>query len=142
MSEAHVLVSLAGSVESGMYQSGDLWGAALRLLVAMAIVVPLAYFAARLFSRRAAGAGGRVLKVLEAVPLGPNRGIYLVEAGDRILVLGMTPEQVNLLTEWSDPDCVERIKREAIGGKDPAFSHALGDAIARFRKAKREDDSE
>ncbi len=119
----------------------DVWSTLLRLGVALVVVLPLAYVAARLYSKQTIGRVGRALHVLDVRALGPNRGIYLVEVGDRILVLGVTAHHVNVLAELTDPDVIERVKEDAKGGDGAPFSHLLGDAISQLRKGRREDHS-
>lgn len=129
---------LASSVGQGAYQPIDGWGAIFRLIVALAIVLPLAYLAARLYSKQAGGGKSRALNVLDARVLGPNRGIYLVEAGERLLLLGVTSHQITLLAEFTDPDQIERLKESANGGNAAPFSEFLGNAIKKSRRGETE----
>jgi len=139
MSEAKLALALAAPLESGVYEPLGLGGTLLRLALALAVVLPLAYAAARFYGKRAAG--GRALKLIDGVALGPNRGIYLVEVGDQILVVGVTPHQVNLLSRLSDPEAVRKLKEEARAKREPAFPQKLEDALARLRGPKGEGDA-
>ena len=76
------------------------------LLVCVAVIVVLAY----LFTRYAAGRGGGFLgagggneqfKVLARLPLGREQSAALIRAGERYLLLGVTPSGVTLLAELS-----------------------------------------
>ena len=53
------------------------------------------------------------LKVLETVGLGANRLVYLLEAGDRVLVVGATPNHIALLAELDDPEVVSSLRTDA-----------------------------
>lgn len=80
------------------------WTAALvDLAWKLAIVVVLAYVVLALLRRYSlAGLPGQrrgALQVQEAITLAPNRALYLVRAGDRRLLLGVTANQITLLTE-------------------------------------------
>ena len=46
------------------------------------------------------GAVGSTIRVVERSFLSPKKAIYLVEIGDRTLALGVTEENIALLTEW------------------------------------------
>jgi flagellar protein FliO/FliZ len=76
---------------------------AVEMGVKLAIVLALAYGVLALLRRYTLGPQqGRVgqLQVLEQSTLAPNRAIYLVRAGDRQLLLGVTPTQITTLTTW------------------------------------------
>lgn len=108
-----------------MNAGGELWPAALKTLAALAIVagalgVALALF--RQWARRAAAPGGApLLRVLASHPLGVKRSVLLLEVPGGVLVLGVTPERIQLLDRIRDPQLLERIGR---GGREPAASFA------------------
>jgi flagellar protein FliO/FliZ len=70
-------------------------------LLAFFAVILLAWLAARWLLRRmyGPGSGGRV-RVLERVPLEPRRSLYLVEAGEKLLLVGATEHDIRLLGEF------------------------------------------
>jgi len=93
-------VGTAAAAEGG---GGGLsgWDAALRVVGVLALLLFLA-----VWLRRWSGYGsGRLpgeepaLRVVAAIPLGPQRGVYVVLVGERGLVLGVTPHSIRLLTE-------------------------------------------
>lgn len=43
--------------------------------------------------------GGRLLKTLERLPLGPHHALHLVRVGDRVLVVGCAPGGCTLLAD-------------------------------------------
>jgi len=74
----------------------------LMLLVVLA-AIPLALWAVkRLQTLQPAGRGPRPLSVAAQLPLGARERVVLVRVQDRLLVLGVTPQQITLLTE-ADP---------------------------------------
>lgn len=83
------------------------------LLAVFAFVVVMAYFASRFlsgrFQARAASNGGRIL---EHLPLGPNKSVCVVEIGGKVVLLGVTEHQVNLLGEIDDADEIDRLRRQ------------------------------
>lgn len=77
------------------------WDAALRVIAVLALL-----FLAAVWLRRWGGYGSPrlsgdhpPLRVVAAIPLGPQRGVYVVLIGERGLVLGVTPHSIRLLTE-------------------------------------------
>jgi flagellar biosynthetic protein FliO len=97
----------AGSSITGEAQRPDLWdgpGVAVDVLLKLLFVLGLAYALLALLRRFGPGAVWRdrqgQLRVLESANLAPNRTIYLVRAGDRQLLLGVTPTQITPLSEW------------------------------------------
>lgn len=91
--------------------SSELWETALKLIGALIIILPLAYLATRLYALRLAGSRRqRALRVVDAITLGPQRSIYLVEVGDRILVIAATQRHMTLLSEIQDEQFLKKFK--------------------------------
>ncbi|MFA6849739.1 MAG: flagellar biosynthetic protein FliO [Selenomonadaceae bacterium] len=100
------------------------------LLLVFAFVLVLAYFASRFLSGRFAAitpqSEGRIL---EHLPLGPNRSVCVVELASRIFVLGVTEQSITLLKEIVDVNEIERLHskpmEKASLGTDHLFSQQL-----------------
>jgi flagellar biosynthetic protein FliO len=73
-------------------------------LLAFLAVILAAWLAARWLMRRmygpGAASGGRI-RVVERVPLEPRRTLYLVEAGEKLLLLGSTDHGIQVLAEFT-----------------------------------------
>lgn len=52
---------------------------------------------------------GRI-DVLEATHLAPNRSLYLVEVGGKVVLVGSTPNQFTSITEITDPAVVDQLR--------------------------------
>jgi flagellar protein FliO/FliZ len=81
------------------------------LLVTFVVVIALAYFTSRFLGQRMSrfsGAGDN--RVLASLPLGQNRGVFVVEVAGKFLVLGVTDHSVNFLQEITDPAVIERLR--------------------------------
>lgn len=81
-------------------------GAALDLMLKLGAVLALAYVSLAALRRYTAGTAsqrGSLLEVLDSTTLGPNRAVYVVRAGDKRLVLGVTQQQITALGELA-PD--------------------------------------
>jgi flagellar protein FliO/FliZ len=75
-------------------------GGALDLFLKLGAVLALAYVSLAALRRYTGGASsqrGTLLEVLDSTSLGPNRAVYVVRAGGRRLVLGVTQQQITAL---------------------------------------------
>ena len=95
------------------------WWSTLAYLVSLvavfAFVVVMAYFASKFlsgrFQNRTTSTGGRLL---EHLALGPNKSVCVVEIADKLLLLGVTEQQITLLGEIEDPEEIDRLRRQAV----------------------------
>lgn len=82
----------------------------LSLVAVFAVVIVMAYFTAKFiggrFNARMATGGGRIL---ENLPLAPNRSVCIVEIAGRVFLLGVG-ENVSLLAEITDDSTVENLR--------------------------------
>jgi len=111
--------------------TGVSWWSTLAYLVSLfavfAVVLVMAYFAARFIggrfnAARMAASGGRIL---ENLPLGPNRSVCTVEMAGRVFLLGVTDHNINLLGEITDKDLIEHLHAQSIAQGD-MFSQEFG----------------
>jgi len=75
----------------------------IRLVVSLAVVVGLMLALAKLSMRRFQGRGDALVRVVHRQHLSRSSSIAVVTIGSRVLVLGTTEQQVQLLTEL-DPE--------------------------------------
>jgi flagellar protein FliO/FliZ len=78
----------------------------IRLLLSLAFVGGVLWFAARLAQKRGLGQSGGMVDVVARQRLGRTSTVNVVRIADRVLVVGATEEQVTLLAEL-DGDAVE-----------------------------------
>lgn len=71
------------------------WGL-IRVVIALVIIIPAAIYATRWYGKKQIG-DGRELKVKEALSLGTNRALYIVEWKEKYLLLGVTNQNITLL---------------------------------------------
>ena len=99
----------------------------LSLLAVFAIVFFMAYIAAKFlggrFNARISGHGGRVL---ENLPLGPNRSVCIVDMADRVFLLGVTDQSITLLSEIVDPEQVQKLRNSSKDFGSDMFSDEFG----------------
>lgn len=87
----------AAEAAPGLGEMSQVVGA---LVVVLALIVALAYGAQRLKLGRVAG--GRHLKLVETLPLGPRERLLLVEMGGERLLLGLSPGRIERLHVQAD----------------------------------------
>lgn len=67
------------------------------LLITFIVVIGLAYFTSRFVGQKMGKtAASSDNKVILTLPLGANRGVYVVEVAGKFLVLGVTDHNINL----------------------------------------------
>lgn len=79
----------------------EVLGMGFSLVMIIGAVVLVGWLYAR--SQGVRGAGGDVISILAAQPLGPKERIVLVEVGGKQIVLGMTSAQVQTLHVFDEP---------------------------------------
>lgn len=80
---------------------------AVRMVVSLAVVVGLLLLIARFSQKRFKGRSGSPLQVLHRQSLSRSSGVALVSVGGRMLLLGTTDQQVQMLTEIDPVDVDE-----------------------------------
>jgi flagellar protein FliO/FliZ len=104
----------------------------IRLILSLAFVGGVLWFAARLAQKRGLGQGNGVIEIVARHRLGRAGTLNVVRIADVVLVVGATEEHVTLLTEM-DPEAVDA----ALAERRPAGQHAApagddaGDAAPR-----------
>jgi flagellar protein FliO/FliZ len=74
-----------------------------RLVFSLAVVVGMLLLLAKFSAKRFRGGSGSLVQVVQRQPLSRTSSVAVVTVGSRVLVLGTTEQQVQLLTEL-DPD--------------------------------------
>ncbi|MDI9571131.1 MAG: flagellar biosynthetic protein FliO [Pseudomonadota bacterium] len=122
-----------------------------KMLFALAIVLGImlgaVYVLKRIMRHTAPGGGAEgPIAVLATRYLGPKSSIMMLEVTGRILIVGVTANGINLLTEIDDQSAVERIRAErmsqnrlgaaalAVPGQYRAAMESVMAAIGKRRK--------
>lgn len=99
------------------------------LLIVFAFVVVMAYFASKFLSGRfSVGRTPSGSRILEHLPLGPNRSVCVVCLADKVLMLGVSEGGISLLGEVTDPEEIDKLRREA--KSNPVDGSAVGQQIS------------
>ena len=91
----------------------------IRLILSLAFIGAVLFFAARLAKKRGLGQGNGLIEVVARQRMGRASTINVVRIADVVLVVGATEENVTVLTEM-DPQAVDA----ALAERRPARLHA------------------
>ncbi len=95
-----------------------------RLVLSLAFVAAVLWFAARLARKRGLGSSGGLVEVVAHQRMGRASTVNVLRIGDRVLVVGATEQQVTLLAEL-DGETVEATLAERAAGGAPRPPTAL-----------------
>ena len=79
----------------------------IRLVFSLAVIIGMLLLLARFSAKRFRGGSDALVRVVHRQPLSRTSAVAVVTVGSRVLVLGTTEQQVQLLTEL-DPDDVDQ----------------------------------
>ncbi|MGY1778993.1 FliO/MopB family protein [Geodermatophilus sp. SYSU D01036] len=96
----------------------------IRLVLSLAFVGGVLWFAARLAKKRGLGSGGGLVEVVARQRMGRASTVNVLRIADRVLVVGATEEQVTLLAEL-DGDAVEATLAERAAAAPAAGGPAV-----------------
>jgi flagellar protein FliO/FliZ len=130
----------------------SLAAAVFKALGALVLILGLMLLMARLFRRIGGGLGpmsqGAMINVLETRMLGPRKQLTVVEVGGEVLVLGVSEQQINLVSRLDDPGRLLRPvappARTAANGRirrDSGFAALLDKALRPTPKKNKEEES-
>lgn len=100
-------------------------GNVLIALLAFVLIIYLAYFATKKMGKRLSikGVGTKNIKVIESVSIGQNKAIVIVEVGGKTLLLGVTQNEITLISELDNNKIEKSNEEKNAGGME--FSKAL-----------------
>ena len=120
-----------------MSYSPDLTMATLKMVLSLALVLALVWGLSRLAKKKLpmANGGGKagLVQVLETQCLGIKKSITLVKVPGSVLVLGVCPDRVSLLSKIEDPGMLSGVDAE-IKARQTGLS--FRDQLRRFTGAK------
>ena len=100
----------------------------IRLLLSLAFVAGVLWFAVRLARKRGLVSSGGLVEVVAHQRMGRASTVNVLRIGDRVLVVGATEQQVTLLAEL-DGEALGATPAERADGEDrPALTAAPGSA--------------
>ena len=108
-----------------------------RLVFSLAVIVGMLLLLAKFSAKRFRGGSGSLVQVVQRQPLSRTSSVAVVTVGSRVLVLGTTEQQVQLLTEL-DPDeldvpVLEAPEPDASSDRGSALAHSQSDGAPAVR---------
>lgn len=114
----------------------------IKTLIILGIMIGGFYYFFRFVSRKTGMqfSGSELVQVLSLIPLGQNKYLQIVDLAGRVLVLGVTENNINLIMEIKDKDEIDRIRlsRPKPMMKGPeGFQQFLTGQIVKFLNRKK-----
>jgi flagellar biosynthetic protein FliO len=87
----------------------------LRTLAVLAVLVIIVYLVFRVFlrNRHKIVTSTDVIKVLATYPLAGSKSIQIVQIAEKVLILGITDSNINLIATLEDKEAIDKIKLES-----------------------------
>lgn len=93
----------------------DIIPTAIKMLTALGVVLGgmllVYYFAKRILKRQVGNSKGKMIRVLESSFIGVKKNISLVEIPGAILVLGITNDNISLLSKIENQEIIDGYKK-------------------------------
>jgi len=119
-----------------MNTSPDVFSSALQMLMALGLVLGgllgVFYLLKRYLKRDVGGSGGKLIRVIASQYVGIKKNIALVEVPGSVLVVGITNDNISLLTKIEDKEVLSGMHQQACAVA-PSFSDHLQRFSSRFR---------
>lgn len=132
---------------------GNIWNLTIQLIEIIflfGLVLVLAYLSTRFLGRRLTNFGSsRQMRLLDQLPLGSNRSVFLLEVKGRVFLVGSAEGGISLLSIFDDPETARAIIEsteaqnsglKSFGGLslfDPgAFKNKLEEFLSRNESAR------
>lgn len=117
-------------------------GTLVDLLIKVGIVGALlagSLWALKRFTGGSSRGAGRAdaIHVLDTVPLAQNRALYVIDVGDRAVVVGATPQQFSFLADVTDAATIERLRQHESAPVASGIATGIGALLGRTQSAKR-----
>ncbi|NMA65509.1 MAG: flagellar biosynthetic protein FliO [Clostridiaceae bacterium] len=89
------------------------------ILLAFAFVLLLCYYTTKLLGKKLSGSiKNKSMKIIETLPMGLDRCLYLIRAGNKHFLFYSSKRELNLVSEIDLDDEAE----ETVNNQEPAFS--------------------
>ena len=118
-------------------QGPAIWQSVLRLIIVLPLVLLLAYFTSRFIARYSGvSTSGNMIKILAVNHLNKQNYLFLIEIGEKILLIASSPEKIEHLAEFShDEFSEEELLRES-PPIESAFQKQLTDKLKALKNLK------
>ena len=118
----------------------DLLPTAVKMLSALALVLAglgvAIFFTRRMIGNRSGGNGEKLIRVLASSYLGVKKNISLVRVPGALLVLGISGDNIRLLTQIKDPKILDRFRESDTRSPGVSFTQHLHKFSLRFKEGR------
>ncbi len=118
----------------------DLFPTALKMLSALALVLAglgvAIFFAKRMIANRIGGNGNKLIIILASSYLGVKKSISLVRVPGALLVLGISGDNIRLLTKIKDRKILDKYTGFERENPGPSFSQQLHKFSLRLKEGR------
>jgi flagellar biogenesis protein FliO len=123
-----------------MNTSPDMITIAMKMFVALGVVLGgllvAFYFTRRVSKLQTSGNKETLIRVLANKFIGVKKNICVVEIPGALLILGITSNNIALLTKIEDDAILEKIRQDQSAQRTPSFSEHLNKITSRFKSYK------
>lgn len=109
---------------------------ALGILLVLIIILYLSYICTKYVGNKARvggfGSSAQNIRVVEQRMMGRESSVAIIQAGNRFLLVGVTPQKVNLLTELDE----ESLSSESLMMEEDKYAVNFKDMLQKFRDRK------
>ena len=116
----------------------DIIPTAIKMLTALGVVLGgmlvVYYFAKRILKRQVGNSKGKMIRVLESSYIGVKKNISLVEIPGAILVLGITNDNISLLSKIENHEIIDSYKKVEKEKELLSFSDRLHQFSLKLKK--------
>ena len=117
----------------------ELLPSALKMFSALVMIIGglllAVHVSKRFLKTRAGKSNDRLIRVLASSYVGVKKNIALVEVPGEILVVGITADNINLLSKINDPKTIERLKGSEPKPRAATFVEQLQSFSSKLRRA-------
>lgn len=111
-----------------------------KVLGLLGLLIVFALFAVGLRKRRFMPGGSRLhLQIIDSLPLGKDRAICIVKAGQSHFLLGLTDHQISVLKEITNDELDSVSERQILD--DPPTAETVTSSPDSWRKSRKEPDN-
>jgi len=99
-----------------------------KIIISLLFVLSIAYLVFQFLNKKnPLFSKGQFIKVIENTFIAPNKSISIVEVGNRFLILGVTEQNITLLTEITDQQIIAfwQEKQHTVSEPNNSFSNYL-----------------
>jgi len=106
------------------------------LALVLAVILVSVWLLKKVTPQFSRSANSGLIKILSTFWLGPKKALYLIQVAGKILLVGVTDHNINIISEFSDPDEAHNVLTSLEGKKsEPNFANLLSSLFNKNRES-------